>query len=578
MSATGLELLMVHADDRRPVAGLAAGSASSQGTERQVLPEHLWDDSVAPDDLSRQRWGVLAPEGPEGDRLLELVAPLMTHRAAQQGAEVRVHRVARGMDAQAADRWRDRVYHPQDDLDLEVPRYLLVLGDLDGVSLETQQVLAANRAFPGRLCFDQPAHYEAYVDKLLRWEAHAAGGDGDTRGEALLYTAHDLTEATRVGHRALMAPGLGMLRKHLDLGQLPAARLEANTDDDADPDVFLALARGQRPAVLFSMSHGEGPPRRGWQDPGEQRERQGAMSFGSSGSLQASELARAPFLPGGIWFMLACFGAGTPARSSYHHWLRQLEAVGAFSGAAVALEALDSAGKGFVGAVPKATLANEAGPLAFVGHVDLAWTYGFQDAEERQLNRSARYMGVVRSLLERHRAGVALAELYRHVGSLDTSLSLLQDAEAQGQAPVQGPGAASKGGGGASEAERARQRGNIWMVRQDLQAYLLLGDPAARLPLRDPAAAQQAGPEAEPPEVIVQSQAPARAPAGEAAAELALEVEAWRFEELLGAHLMGDLGLDRLASQLGLDRATARRAVQAYTRAGRRAVGLPEEG
>ena len=37
-----------------------------------------------------------------------------------------------------------------------------------------------------------------------------------------------------------------------------------------------------------------------------QRKEQGAMSFGSDGLLLGSDVADKPFLPGGIWFMLAC--------------------------------------------------------------------------------------------------------------------------------------------------------------------------------------------------------------------------------------------------------------------------------
>ena len=43
------------------------------------------------------------------------------------------------------------------------------------------------------------------------------------------------------------------------------------------------------------------------------------MSFGSEGSLSAdalSQLGSSPFLPGGVWFMLARYGAsGTPSRA-----------------------------------------------------------------------------------------------------------------------------------------------------------------------------------------------------------------------------------------------------------------------
>jgi hypothetical protein len=38
------------------------------------------------------------------------------------------------------------------------------------------------------------------------------------------------------------------------------------------------------------------------------------------------------------------------------------------------------------------------------------------------------------------------------------------------------------------DPKRTIEKANLWMLRQDLAGYILLGDPAARLPLRAPAA------------------------------------------------------------------------------------------
>src|SRR4029079_18135998 len=49
-------------------------------------------------------------------------------------------------------------------------------------------------------------------------------------------------------------------------------------------------------------------------------------------------------------------------------------------------------------------------------------------------------------------------------------------------------------GGDAMDAAQRTRLGHLWMLRQDLLGYVLLGDPAARLPLTPPAAQRRATP------------------------------------------------------------------------------------
>jgi hypothetical protein len=97
-----IELLLTHADDQRPVldGGLPLDVASTAPRPpKEAQPEHLGDFAADPNDLPVQRWGILAPEGPEGDRLLDLVAPLRAKREADQGgAKARIYRVPAGME------------------------------------------------------------------------------------------------------------------------------------------------------------------------------------------------------------------------------------------------------------------------------------------------------------------------------------------------------------------------------------------------------------------------------------------------------------------------------------------------
>src|SRR5690606_5960590 len=144
--------------------------------------------------------------------------------------------------------------------------------------------------------------------------------------------------------------------------------VESGSDDPA-PDELAAHARVDDPAVFFSVSHGEGAPRRGWRSAELQRRRQGAMSFASAGSIGAAEVADGTWMPGGLWMMFACFSAGTPRTSKFERWLRALQGAGEFGGEPG--DVLRSLPQGdarpFVAALPKAALERDAGPLAFIG-------------------------------------------------------------------------------------------------------------------------------------------------------------------------------------------------------------------
>lgn len=465
MPPTEFELLLARPDAGGPVLqpGLDVASVLGEPQPPRSSGTHLFDPTGDPDSLPAQRWGVIAPEGPRGDRLLELIQPLRAVREAAQGAPARVYRVPPGMDELHAVEWKARVYLDESVPEEEVPRYLLLLGDFHEVSLELQQVLATN-AFAGRLCFPTDAGYEAYVDKVLRWERPAAA-----KGKRLLFfTAHDGTGATQLGFRSLIRPAAKVCEERRALGSFPVNEVvQVGAPDDWSGEHLLSAA-GAGPGVLLTLSHGVGRPAGGWSSQAEQHARQGALSLGRKEELAASALAARPFLPGGLWFFLACFSAGTPSRSVYYPWLHRLHAIREYGGRVDAvLSNLPREGeRPFVAALPQAVLANPEGPLAVIGHADLAWTYSFQDDRG---SHASRFVSVLKTWLMGRRAGLGLMALTRFIDEINTELTILYGAEE-----------ASKLGKAPSPRERT-DRAHLWMARHDLAGFILLGDPAVRM-------------------------------------------------------------------------------------------------
>jgi hypothetical protein len=469
-----------------------------------------------------------------------LIEPLRRARQEEQGgAPPKVYRVPPDMSLLQAMRWKEQVYRDEAVPDEERPAYLLFLGDLDHVSIQLQQVMASD-TFVGRLAFPKDEGFEAYAAKVLQWER---GPAREAVARTLFYAAQDGSAATTHGYLRLIKPSVTLCRQSQATGSFPAREI-ADVAESMDGSIgsLVERAAAAEGSLLFTLSHGLGPPRAGWASAHEQRLLQGALCGGPGEQLVAQDVAERSFLPGGMWLYYACFSAGTPSRSAYHHWLYRLKKVGEH-GDALAPVLAGLSKQPFVAALPQAALANPRGPLAVIGHIDLAWTSSYQDRDGR--SRPSRFTGLLRGLANGCRAGLGLYALTRFAAELDVSLAHLLDLE--------------------EEARVARQVGpldpmeqaHLWMVRQDLSGFVLLGDPAVRLPLSPMKgkAAQGALPSG------LGSAAPDLGTAG-----------GDTMEEAVLALLMGEAAARDLAARYGVSLGTLRKWESVYREAGRAAL------
>jgi hypothetical protein len=282
------------------------------------------------------------------------------------------------------------------------------------------------------------------------------------------------------------------------------------------------------------------------------------MSLGGGETLEASALASTPFLPGGLWFFLACFGAGTPTRSAYYPWLSRLREAGEYPDRLDRLlAALPREGeRPFVAALPQAVLANPQGPLAVIGHADLAWTYSFQDLGHMARNRPSRFLGMLRTLVEGRRAGAGLRALLRFFNEANTELTTLYDHEESARLA------------GRDSPVDFVERAHLWMLRQDLAGYILLGDPAVRLPLAQAEAAPSLAPQKRPGLAGIPS-VPMEPLLSPGAGSL-LSAEA--MAEAVLAMLSGEESERAIALRAGISLAELRRWMKVYTQAGLKAL------
>ncbi len=418
--------------------------------------------------LEAQRWGIVHAGG---SALLASLAPLLALRREQQGADVRVYEVPAGLDGAAAAAWVNDVYEDPDVDEAERPRYLLLVGGLTGVSLDLQEELQ-QRALVGRLCFEAPdgrpvaEAYRAYADKVCAAERQV----GMSAPAVVARLLDDGSGAIRKADAGLVMPLTTAAEKWQRRGLV--GHVDAARDPGPEPEGLVGAVRSAASSLLITVGHGAGPPRGGWRSAADQRARQGALVLPRPGPglpcklLEARSVAIGPFLPGGVWFCFACFGAATPARSDYHPWLSHLVREGVLAGDVdIVLRALARPpDPPFVAALPQAALANPEGPLAVVGHVDMSFSYSFEGQGSRAARHTARFATALEQVVRGRRAGVALAELMRGFRDANNELAKLQQRSLGGPAPGE-----------------AADRAHLFMLRNDLKNFILLGDPAVRL-------------------------------------------------------------------------------------------------
>lgn len=506
---------------------LAPRSAETEGERaRRVGEGHLFVSNADRNSLA-QGWGVLVPKG-QRDRI-EWIKSLYVARAEDpdiaEFRELWTRRRAEGDQRSLSDAeplpvfevdsaevetvagaitWVRREYRSlfrgggKLDKDKVCPLYLLILGDLHEVPLVLQQVLDGD-ALVGRLAFthdDGSPDIDGYRTYATKVVGHERETTARARPKALFYVPQDGTLAVNAGYRGLIAPLHDLLSRQAEFSG--ARELE-----DAffpDPSTLLDDPDLRGPHVLTTLSHGLG---RWTNSPSDQRKLQGAMSFGRDSEPLSAQMLREhlqtrPFLPGGVWFYIACFGGGTPKTSAYARWLARLVNPGDLPRDSVRGLSLD---RPFIAALPQVALASPVGPLAVVAHIDLAWTFAMKDhGPERtgtrapflhkRLGRMVQAFGISPpgrlstgiwgpGMGGPQRVGASFGALVDERRTLEMELTMLTE---------QGPG------------ELSSSYPELWLTRQDLGGYIILGDPAVHLPARAPSIPQ---PSRSPPAVDV---------------------------------------------------------------------------
>lgn len=424
--------------------------------------------------LAEAGWGVIFAEDDEQrPAIMEALAPLLKHRQEQVGslyAEFPGSEGRRGYqkgDDYLSFLGQRHVSTGPAEPD-KVPYYLLIVGSPEQIPYEFQYMLDVQYAV-GRLHFaaDSPGatnalltKYENYARAVVASETGGPGGG-------------PLGLPRRAGFFAPRNPGDRATATSVDYMVKPLAAQLTERGEDWQIDVWSEgqatkdrlkqlLGGGETPALLFTASHGMA------YDPDDQQQRrwQGALlstELTKSGEywekvnperhfFSADDVGMDDNFRGLIAFHFACFGAGTPSRNDF--WFKTNPKLA---------EVLASGD--FVARLPQEVLGHSRAALAIIGHVDRAWGSTFLWPGMNDQPQLAAYKAAMIELMAGKPVGLAMEYFNERYGELAARIAE-QVNRIRGAVPYD-----------------PRSFVGDWTAYSDARNFIILGDPAVRLPL-----------------------------------------------------------------------------------------------
>jgi hypothetical protein len=387
---------------------------------------------------------LVAADEPLRDEIARVLEPLARHRGM---AEPRAPLVFSG---EPPEDWQDWMEQNYGGVPGETPHYVLIVGGPERVPFHFQAVLDS-AASVGRVAFHDISSLEAYVEKVLRLEDDRTAPV--TRQEALIFaTDRGSPDPTYYSRQYMAKPIDDYLRCERNVP------VRAFYGESATAPALLEALTTGRSAVIYTATHGAARPAAGLD---AQRETNGAIVCTPEPGATAQSLVAASDIPadtpvaeGAIVFQFGCFSAGTPAESDYAHWLGR--------------ERLNAQAD-FVAALPNRLLSHPRGPVAFVGHVDLAWIHAFDDPDDPDIEESWHprlkpFRTAVETLLAPQPVGLAMTAMNKRFDVGNAGLANAFDQQRRGNLP--------------DRPEYMRRLVRSFITRSDAQNYIVLGDPA----------------------------------------------------------------------------------------------------
>lgn len=421
--------------------------------QQQATQRHYGvKEGVDPKKLDETGWGAILAHN-AAPEIKEALRPLLDLRREQAGERFRCYEGGNGYRVGKDNKNSFLARHgagpgPADPD--KVPYYLLIVGGPDVIPYRFQSQLDVQYAV-GRIHFETAEEYANYAQSVVAAET---GRVKLARRLSFFGVANADDPATTSCEQSLVSP---LFAKFKDR---PEWTVEAILKEQATKARLAGLlGGGETPALLFTASHGmEFPLGHAKQFP-----HQGALLCGDwpgpknfHGPIPqdfyfaGDDLTDDARLLGLIAFHFACYGAGTPELDEF--------AQQAFKGR----QAI--APKAFLSSLPTRMLSHpRGGALAAIGHVDRAWSTSF--AWSGAGAQTTVFESTIQRLIEGHPVGSALEYFNERYAELSTVLT--DELEEVQYGKIVDP----------------YELAGMWTANNDARGYVILGDPAVRLPL-----------------------------------------------------------------------------------------------
>lgn len=387
-------------------------------------------------------------------RIKEALSPLLALRAEQAGM---LYKECNGPNGYVAGESKDDFLTrngagPGPAVPERFPFYVMLVGDPEAIPYKFQYQLDVIYAV-GRIWFDTIEEYSRYAQSVV----HAESGKISLPRQAAFFGPQNPNDrATRLSSEQLLAP---LAHRAEERGRASGWTIDRIIGNDASRSRLTDYLGGSKtPALLFTASHGMGFPL----NDHRQNAYQGALlcqDWNGPGTgpvdrshyFAAEDIVDSAKLAGLICFHFACYGAGTPRLDDFAY--QQFQKPKAI------------ATKSFVAALPRRMLGHPSGgALAAIGHIERAWgcSIVWRDAGAQ----IQAFEDAVDVLMQGMPVGYALESINQRYADLSSALSgeLLDIRE--GRKPADDYAIA-----------------NQWTANNDARSYVIIGDPAVRLPL-----------------------------------------------------------------------------------------------
>ena len=334
----------------------------------------------------------------------------------------------------------------------QVPYYLLLVGSPAEIPYDFQQQLGGRYAV-GRIHFDTIAEYDQYARSLVAAETNQVKLSRQTSFFSVTYPDDQATEQRT---KALIDPLIEAIRQKSDWQVAPFLRAEATKTQ-----LEHLLGGEQTPALLVASSYGATFPKI---DP-LQIYQQGALLCADwPGPANPDPITQkyyfaADDLPGDgnvlglLTFLITDYGAGTPQDDN-------------FTSQMFKTNGRTFPKYPFVAGLPKALLSHrQGGALGVISYVGPVWDHTFSwsgAAVQRDI-----FTQTISQLLDRYPVGAAVQAFSERYAKLTTDLAnTLEEMDFGKRVPPD-------------------EVAGLWAASHDVGQCVIIGDPAARLPIAE---------------------------------------------------------------------------------------------